>query len=138
MARREKTGCGPSEEERGMWNEKEIDDSLVSAGFRRIRPRNWARRTGDVVQLVNLQRSQWSKEDNYLNFALWPLVMGEPPSLAENRFPFRLRVETPGGIAAFLPLLERDFGSMLRLRESIGAYRAVAWVTLKLRAILDD
>lgn len=76
-----------------MWNEKEIGERLVAAGFLRCRPRNWVRRTADFVQLVNLQRSRWSKEDSYLNFALWPTLMGEPPSLTENTFPFRLRVE---------------------------------------------
>lgn len=76
-----------------MWSEKEVGERLVAAGFRRIRPRNWVRRTADFVQLVKLQRSRWSKEDNYLNFALWPTLMGEPPSLTEYTFPFRLRVE---------------------------------------------
>ncbi|MFD9901921.1 DUF4304 domain-containing protein [Mesorhizobium sp. NPDC059025] len=129
-----RAGCVPSKDGCGMWDEREIGENLVAAGFRKTRPRNWVRRTDDVVQLVNLQRSQWSKEDNYLNFALWPLVMGEPPSLSESRFPFRLRVE--GNLAALLPRLERDFGSLQRLRQSIEAYRT-AWVTLELRAILD-
>lgn len=125
-----------------MWQEKAVGEKLISAGFRKLRSRNWIRHTNDVVQLLNLQRSQWSKEDNYLNFALWPLVMGEPPSLSENRFPFRLRVERLDGrdIAAFLLRLDRDFGSLQRLRQSIETYRGVGMTTLALQAILagDD
>lgn len=122
-----------------MWNEKEIGERLVAAGFRRCRPRNWVRRTADFVQLVNLQRSQWSKEDSYLNFALWPTLMGEPPSLTENTFPFRLRVEGIDGydISAFLLRLERDFGSLNRLRQSIEAYRS-GYVTLQMQDILTN
>jgi hypothetical protein len=71
----------------------EVDRLARHHGFRGRGPRTWSRHTGDFVQLVNLQRSQWSKDITYLNFALWPLVLGEPTSFAESKFLFRTRGE---------------------------------------------
>jgi hypothetical protein len=71
----------------------EIDQLARRHGFRGRGPRTWSRHKGEFVQLVNLQRSQWSKDITYLNFALWPLVLGEPRSFAESKFLFRTRGE---------------------------------------------
>ena len=76
---------------------EELDRLAQQHGFKRKGQRNWIRRTSDFVQLVNLQRSQWSPEDRYLNFALWALAMGEPPTTAESKFHFRTRGEAMGG-----------------------------------------
>ena len=73
---------------------------LEEHGFRRRGKQNWVRKTRDFVQLFNLQKSAWSKDVNYLNFALWPLELGEPPSIAESKFPFRKRVDDLESVVA--------------------------------------
>ena len=73
-----------------------LDREAQRYGFTRKGRRNWIRRTRDFIQLVNLQHSQWSADDHYLNFAMWPLAMGEPPTIAESRFQFRTRGERLG------------------------------------------
>ena len=72
---------------------EQLDRLAQQHGFKRKGQRNWVRRTSDFVQLVNLQRSQWSSEVRYLNFAMWPLALGEPPTFAESKFHFRTRGE---------------------------------------------
>lgn len=72
----------------------ELHKESIRRGFRRHRRQNWVRRTDDFVQLINLQKSAWSKNVNYLNFALWPLALGEPPTYAENKFHFRMRADS--------------------------------------------
>jgi hypothetical protein len=71
---------------------EQLERLALQHGFKRKRPRNWVRRTSDFVQLINLQKSQWS-EERYLNFAMWALALGEPSTLAENKFHFRTRGE---------------------------------------------
>ena len=77
-------------------NGEELDALAQRHGFERKGKQNWVRRTADFVQLINLQRSQWNDEDHYLNFALWPLALGEPPRIAESKFHFRTRAESIG------------------------------------------
>ena len=77
-------------------NFEELDSLAQRHGFKRKGKQNWARRTDDFVQLINLQRSQWADEGRYLNFALWPLALGEPPSISESKFHFRTRAESIG------------------------------------------
>lgn len=72
----------------------DLHERAIDHGFRRHRRQNWVRRTEDFVQLINLQNSAWSREVNYLNFALWPLALGEPPTHAENKFHFRMRANS--------------------------------------------
>jgi len=79
-------------------NGDELDALAQRHGFKRKGKQNWVRRTTDFVQLINLQRSQWADEGRYLNFALWPLALGEPPSIAESKFHFRTRGESMGAI----------------------------------------
>ena len=88
---------------------EELDELARHHDFKRRGQRNWIRRTPDFIQLINLQRSQWSSEDHYLNFALWPLAMGEPPSLAESKFHFRARAGDMGAInlSAFFSCADR-------------------------------
>jgi len=75
---------------------EQLDRLAQQHGFKRKgQQRNWVRRTSDFVQLVNLQRSQWSDE-RYLNFAMWPLALDEPPTFAESKFHFRTRGESMG------------------------------------------
>ncbi|MBL8578911.1 MAG: DUF4304 domain-containing protein [Mesorhizobium sp.] len=77
-----------------MFNTQEVDERAILLGFKRRGKQNWARRTRDFVQLINLQNSAWSDDVNYLNFALWPLAFGEPPTLAESKFHFRVRADS--------------------------------------------
>ena len=77
-------------------NGEELDALAQRHGFKRKGKQNWVRRTSDFLQLINLQRSQWADEGRYLNFALWPLALGEPPSIAESKFHFRTRGESMG------------------------------------------
>lgn len=77
-------------------NGEELDALAQRHGFRRKGKQNWIRRTPDFVQLLNLQRSQWDGEVRYLNFALWALALGEPPTIAESKFHFRTRAESIG------------------------------------------
>ncbi|MGE0660785.1 MAG: DUF4304 domain-containing protein [Reyranellaceae bacterium] len=77
-----------------------LHEKAIDHGFRRHRRQNWVRRTDDFIQLINLQNSAWSREVNYLNFALWPLALGEPPTHAENKFHFRMRANSPDELFA--------------------------------------
>lgn len=77
-----------------MFDIRELDEQATLLGFKRRGKQNWVRRTDDFVQLINLQKSAWSGEVNYLNFALWPLAFGEPSTLAESKFHFRVRADS--------------------------------------------
>ena len=105
--------------------------------FRRARERNWVRRTGDLVQLVNLQKSHWDSGDHYLNFALWPLAFGDPPSLAESRFHFRTRAERlgAGDLATFFEVANR-LTTLDSLRAALVSRWVVGLVTRQLQDLL--
>ncbi len=53
---------------------------------------SWYRRTGDVVQVVNLQKSQYGNQ-YYLNYALWLLALGESSFPREEKCHVRFRIE---------------------------------------------
>ncbi|MHA3979724.1 DUF4304 domain-containing protein [Halovulum sp. GXIMD14794] len=88
----------------------EIDVVASQRGFRRRGQRNWTRRTPDFVQLVNLQHSQWDAQTRYLNFAMWALALGEPPSVAESKVHFRTRAESLGA---------RDLSDLFRIADGL-------------------
>ena len=115
----------------------EIDALAQRHGFKRKGERNWVRRTSDFVQLINLQRSQWHPEDRYLNFALWPLALGEPPSIAESKFHFRTRADSIG--ATDLTSLFTRADALTTLSE-LGAAKAsghlAGLMTLQLQELL--
>ena len=92
----------------GHLDADEFDVAARQAGFDRRGKRNWVKRTSDFVQLINLQKSQWSSE-NYLNFALWAVAFGEPPKLDESKFHFRTRAEDLGAhdVDGFFAAAER-------------------------------
>lgn len=73
-----------------------IAEVAAEHGFKKRGARNWVRQTTDFIQLINLQRSAWSKEEAYVNFALWALEMGQPSSLIESKFHFRTRADDLG------------------------------------------
>lgn len=129
-----------SEADNPFWrtNGEELDALAHRHGFRRRGKQNWVRRTSDFVQLINLQRSHWADEGRYLNFALWPLALGEPPSLAESKFHFRTRAESlandlPGVFARVDALTTLD-----ELSAAEAAGRVPGLMTRKLRELLPQ
>lgn len=115
----------------------ELNDAATSHGFCQKRPRNWVRRTIDFIQLINLQFSDWSPDEGYLNFALWPLAFGEPPTIAQSKFPFSTRAEL---IARDIPTLFQvadRFGNLPAFRQAYEAgLLAQSSVTIELQQIL--
>lgn len=65
--------------------------TLIMSGFK-IKGRNFYREIGDTFQLINFQSSNYSN-DNYINVAIWPAIMGSPGALQEYKFPIRGRIE---------------------------------------------
>lgn len=117
---------------------EELDRFAQTHGFKRWRRRNWVRRTADFLQLVNLQRSQWSGEDHYLNFALWPLAMGEPSTIDESKFPFRARAEDLGAkdLTEFFTTAN-ELATLEKLRTALFAGRVIGLVSQDLRLLLS-
>lgn len=117
-----------------------IEAFASERGFHRKGQRNWIRRTADFVQLVNLQRSQWAKTDNYLNFALWPLALGEPPAISESKFHFRARMEdicASGRLVDFFREIDGQFDTLSSLRAASAEGRlAGAYLSSQMRSLL--
>ena len=68
-----------------------LQDCLRAANFRRT-GKTWSFADDEVVQLVNLQKSQWGNQ-YYINFAIWLKALGQPPKdLKEHQCHMRLRV----------------------------------------------
>lgn len=68
-----------------------LADALGPAGFAR-KGNDWLRRSDDVIEVVNLQRSQWGNQ-YYLNYALWLRALGEVPVPKEHTCHVRWRAE---------------------------------------------
>ena len=118
-------------------DQEDLDRAARQNGFKRKGQRNWVRRTADFVQLVNLQKSQWSPENHYLNFALWPLALGEPPTIAESKFKFRTRGEALGAhdIASFFAAAD-ELMTLDGLRDAQRAGRITGLFHKDLRDLL--
>ncbi len=119
-------------------DQSDIDRLAIEHGFRKRGARTWWRRTEDFVQVVNLQKSQWSKDISYLNFALWPLEFGEPPTLAESKFHFRTRAEVMkvGNLEGFF----EEAGNLTTIAElaaALKAKRISGLVSKELRPLLQ-
>jgi hypothetical protein len=116
---------------------EELNQLAQQQGFKRKGQRKWLRRTADFVQLVNVQRSQWSSEDQYLNFALWALAFGEPPSIAESEFHFRTRAEDMGAtdLASFFSCAN-ELSTLVGLHAANASKRIAGMMTKDLRALL--
>lgn len=69
-----------------------LADTLRAAGFARKRPSSWFRSTPDVVQVVNLQKSQWG-DQYYVNFAVWLLALGHAELPPQAQCHVRLRAD---------------------------------------------
>lgn len=120
-------------------NGEELDALAHRHGFKRKGKQNWVRRTSDFIQLINLQRSQWADEGRYLNFALWPLALGEPPSIAESKFHFRTRAESIGATDLTGVFLQADaLTSLVELSRAQAAGCVSGLITGELRALLPQ
>ena len=94
-----------------------LKDVLGYAGFSR-RGDSWFRTTDEVVEVLNLQKSQWGNQ-YYLNYALWLLPLGETKFPKEERCHVRFRVDaivSPG--ADLVRLLDLDADSSDAERRS--------------------
>jgi hypothetical protein len=119
-----------------MLEAEQLDRLAQQHGFKRKRQRNWVRRTSDFIQLVNLQRSQWSDE-RYLNFAMWPLALGEPPTVAENKFHFRTRAEKMAAdLDGFFACADR-LGTLDDLRAATASGEISCLMTGPMQALLS-
>ena len=122
-----------------MFDPDTIEEAALRHGFKRRGKRSWVRRTADFIQLVNLQGSAWSKDVSYCNFALWPLALGEPTSMAESKFLFRTRADSLGAAdpEALFEISDK-LASMADLGEALRAGTVSGLVTLRLRELLDQ
>jgi hypothetical protein len=122
-----------------MFEPEMIDEAALRHGFKRRGQKNWVRRTADFIQLINLQGSAWSKDVSYCNFAMWPLALGEPISMAESKFLFRTRAESLGAAdPEALCKISDKLGSMTDLREALHAGAVSGLVSVRLRELLDQ
>jgi hypothetical protein len=87
--------------------------------------------------LVNLQGSQWSPNEHYLNFGLWALFLGEPLSLAESKFHFRTRAEDVGAtdLASFFGAIN-NLQTITDVRDAEKSGRLTGLMTKELRDAL--
>lgn len=120
-----------------------LDSALRKSGFSRHGKRNWSRQSHDVLQLINLQKSQYS-DDEYINVALWPQIFGTPEKLSEHKFPLRGRLESVLGEEGaqgadwprrLLAFLDDQFSSFESLRIS---YRSGALDSMYITGDLRD
>ncbi|UUL81663.1 DUF4304 domain-containing protein [Sphingomonas qomolangmaensis] len=121
-----------------MFDVQTITEAASRRGFKRKNERNWTRRTDEFVQLVNLQKSAWSDSQAYLNFAMWPLALGEPSSFAESKMMFRTRAENLGATDPDTLFDAADrLQSLQDLRSAIAAGSVSALISVELRRLLD-
>jgi len=69
-----------------------FDKVLKPVGFKR-RADHWYRRTAELVQLINLQKSPWGKQ-YFINIAWWLNDLGTEQFPKEHRSHLRLRCNT--------------------------------------------
>lgn len=79
-----------------------LEDVLAPAGFSR-KGDSWFRRTEDVVEVANLQKSQYGHQ-YYLNYALWLRALGEETFPKEEKCHIRMRA---GAIVSSKAQLDR-------------------------------
>lgn len=117
---------------------KEIAATLKQHGFRKNQ-RSWFRDTGEMIQVVNLQASQWSTDDYYFNLALYLKPLGDLETPSESKCHIRRRVAEgdPMSMLNFALgwLAERD--TLSKLREKHSASDMQANVTGAAKTYLD-
>jgi hypothetical protein len=88
-----------------------LEDALGPAGFQR-KGDSWFRRTDEVVEIVNLQKSQYGPL-YYLNYALWLRALGEEQFPREERCHVRMRADN-------IVSSEAQLARLLDLRSDLG------------------
>ena len=68
-----------------------LEAVLSGEGFFRKKD-SWYRRSNEVVEVVNLQKSQYGAQ-HYLNYALWLTAFGDATSPKEDKCHIRMRVD---------------------------------------------
>lgn len=121
-----------------MFDAQTIGEAAPRRGFKRKGKANWIRRTDEFVQLVNLQKSAWSDGQTYLNFAMWPLMLGEPSGFAESKMMFRTRAENlkAADPDALFDAADR-LQSLQDLRSALANHSVSGLVNVELRQLLD-
>lgn len=116
-----------------------IGETAPRRGFQRKGKATWVRRTKDFIQLVNVQRSAWAADQSYLNFALWPLALGEPSAVVESKFMFRTRAEDLGvtDAEALFDAADR-LESLQLLRAALASSALSGLVSVELRRLLEQ
>ena len=72
-----------------------------------------------------------------MNFALWPLALGEPPHTAESKFHFRARAEDIGATDLNTVFLRSDaLTTLAELSAAEGEGLVSGLMTRELRALL--
>ncbi len=61
-------------------------------GFKKMRT-NWRKTTDDLIFVLNIQGSQWSKEDYYINVGVYIKALGEDQNPAEYKCHIRSRFD---------------------------------------------
>jgi hypothetical protein len=89
-----------------------LDDVLGPAGFAR-KGDSWFRKTSDVVEVVNLQKSQYGRQ-YYLNYALWLRALGEESFPKEEKCHIRMRATAMVSSDSVA-----DLGRLLDLESSV-------------------
>jgi len=115
-------------------------------GFKRRGRANLVRQLSDVLQLINLQKSNFS-DDWYVNFALWPKALGEPDRIAEHLFPLRGRIEDivghPGeasekDLDRFFDAIDARFSTLESLKSAMSRGELSGlYVKAELKALLS-
>lgn len=91
------------------------------------------------MQLVNIQRSAWSSDQGYVNFALWPRALGEPTTIAESKFMFRTRAEDlgAGNVNMLFDAADR-LQSLANLQMARDTRAVSGLVSVELRRLLGE
>ena len=115
-----------------------INEAAVRRSFKRKGKPSWVRRTADFVQLVSLQGSAWSADQNYVNCGLWPLAVAEPTTLAESKMMLRTRAEDlrASDFDTLFNAADR-LQSLENLRASLAGGSVSGLVSVELRRLLD-
>lgn len=65
---------------------------LKKQGFKKSKT-TWRKTTVDLIYVLNIQGSQWSEEDYYINVAIYIKALGEEVNPPEYRCHIRSRIE---------------------------------------------
>ena len=111
-----------------------FDHVARASGFSR-RSSTWYRRTPELVQVLNLQRSSWSRL-YYVNVGLWLLALGDNDHPKEYQCHVRTRLD------GLLADEAHEVGTLLDLENALAeeerAQRLEAVLRVRLIPVLDE